>query len=156
MPQMEEYWRYLLTGIPTVLLLGLICRMLGKLMQPFTEWVSFTGECVSAAQTEQGTLLRVQFADANRLHHTAVFLTDHPTAAALHEGDAVKIALRAKAFAAGEYPDTDPEPIQSRSIYLAEEKRRLLRRAILKELCFGLISCGIAFALFYLAMQKFF
>ncbi len=156
MPQMEEYWRYLLTGLPTVLMLGLFCRMLGRLISPFAEWVSFTGECLSAVQTEQGTLLRVQFADANHLHHTAAFLTDHPAAAVLHKGDAVKISLYARAFAAGEYPDTTPEPMQSRSIYLAAEKNRLLRRTLGKELCIGLVSCGIAFALFYLAMQVFF
>ncbi len=154
--QMPEYQRYLLTGAAAVLLLGCFCRMLGKIMQPFAEWVSFTGKCISAVQTEHGTRLQVAFTDANRLHHTAVFLTDHPNAAGIQQGDAVKISLRAKAFVSGEYPDTTPEPMQTRSIYLAEEKKRLLRRAVLKELCFGLLSCLAAFTLFYLAMQKFF
>ena len=142
---MQEYWRYLLTGIPTVLLLGLFCRMLGRLITPFAEWVSFTGECLSATPNEHGTLLRVQFAD-----------TDHPSASDIQQGDAVKIALRAKTFAAGEYPDSTPEPIRLRSIYLAAEKNLLLRRKLGKELCIGMFSCGVAFALFYLAMQIFF
>lgn len=154
--QMQEYWRYLLTGIPTILLLGLFCRMLGRLIAPFAQWVSFTGECLSATPDEHGTLLQVQFADANHLHHTAAFLTDHPTAAGIRQGDAVKIALRTKAFAAGEYPDTTPEPMQARSVYLAAEKNRLLCRTLGKELCIGLLSCAIAFGLFYLAMQVFF
>lgn len=153
---MQEYWRYLLTGIPTVLLLGLFCRMLGRLITPFAEWVSFTGECLSATPNEHGTLLRVRFADTNHLHHTAAFLTDHPSASDIQQGDAVKIALRARTFAAGEYPDSTPEPIRLRSIYLAAEKNLLLRRKLGKELCIGMLSCGVAFALFYLAMQIFF
>lgn len=154
--QMQEYWRYLLTGIPTVLLLGLFCRLLGRLIMPFAEWVSFTGECLSATITEQGVCLQIQFADRNRLNHTVVFLSDHPTAADIQPGTPVKIALRTKAFAAGEYPDSTPEPIQARNVYLAVEKNTLLRHQLFKEVCIGFLSCAFAFALFYLAMQVFF
>ncbi len=154
--QMREYWRYLLTGIPTLLLLGLFCRMLGRLITPFAEWVSFQGECLSAVPTEHGARLLIQFADANHLNHTVAFFTDHPTATRIRQGDSVKISLRAKAFASGEYPDSTPEPIRVRSAYLATEKNCLLRRKLGKELCIGLLSCAIAFALFYLAMQVFF
>ncbi len=154
--QSPEYLRYLLTGIATVLLLGLFCRFLGRMIAPFAQWVTFRGTCIHAEQTPQGTLLQIQFQDRNRLNHTAAFLTEHPHGAAVHPDDTVQIAMRAKVFAAGEYPDTTPEPIHARSIFLAAEQKKLLRRALLKELLAGILSCGTAFALFYLAMRHFF
>lgn len=154
--QAPEYLRYLLTGIATVLLLGLFCRFLGRMFAPFAEWVTFSSTCIHAEQTPQGTLLQVQFQDHNRLNHKVAFLTKHPSAAALQSDDPVKIALRAKVFSAGEYSDTTPEPFHARNVFLAAEQKKLLRRALLKELLVGILSCGTAFALFYLAMRHFF
>ncbi|MBQ4346649.1 MAG: hypothetical protein IJC75_05875 [Oscillospiraceae bacterium] len=154
--QAPEYLRYLLTGIATVLLLGLFCRFLGRMITPFAEWVTFRGTCTHREQTPQGTLLVVQFQDHNRLSHKAAFLTAHPSAAGLQPEDTVKIAMRTKVFAAGEYSDTTPEPLHARNIFPAAEQKKLLRRTLLKELLVGFLSCGAAFVLFYLAMKHFF
>lgn len=154
--QMQEYWRYLLTGIPAFILFGLFCRFIGRCITPFGEWVSFSGTCIAAEHTEQGTLLRVQFRDRHRLSHTAALLTAHPAAAMLQKDDTVRIAIRAKRFVAGEYPDTEPEPPTARTVYLAAEHKQILRRALLRECAIGLISCGVAFAVLYAAMQFFF
>lgn len=154
--QMQEYRRYLLTGIPAFILFGLLCRFMGRCITPFGEWVTFSGECLSAEQTEQGTLLRVRFYDRHRLSHTAALLTDHPSAKQLQPEDTVGIAIRAKAFVAGEYPDTTPEPPSARTVYLRAEQKKLLRRALLHECLIGVLSCGIAFAVLYIAMQFFF
>lgn len=154
--QMQEYWRYLLTGIPTFVLFGLLCRFIGRCITPFGEWVTFCGECLSAEQTEQGTLLQIRFYDQYRLSHTAALLTDHPSAAKLQKDDPVRIAIRAKAFVAGEYPDTIPEPASARTVYLGAEQKKLLCRTLLRECLIGLLTCGIAFVVLYIAMQIFF
>lgn len=154
--QMQEYWRYLLTGIPAFILFGSLCRFIGRCITPFGEWVNFSGKCLSAERTEQGVLLRVQFYDRHRLTHTAALLTAHPSAERLQNGDAVRIAIRAKCFVAGEYPDTKPEPPTARNVYLAAEQKRILGRALLRECVFGVISCGMAFTVLYFAMRIFF
>lgn len=74
------FGRYLLTGAALALLLGLICRGIGKLMQPFSRWKYFSGILKSVVQNASGTVLTVEFTDSRRMQHTVSFpvqMQDH-------------------------------------------------------------------------------
>ncbi len=151
-----EYWRYLLTGLSAAILFGICCHTLGRFLTPFGQWRSFSASCLSAQPTEQGTILIVAFFDRNRMRHQAALQTNHPSATAIHADTPLRIAIRTESFAAGTYPDLQPEPSTARTVYLAAEQKALLQRALLHVAVTGLPACLIAFLVFCAAMKIFF
>lgn len=146
-------WRYLITGIALAVLFGMICRAAGKLLSHFSKRICFTGTCTAAAAHEQQTAVAVQFTDGSRLTHTAAFRTSAPEAALLHPGDKAVVAIRTEIFASGEYPETLADARANGDILLRSEYRKMLAAALLRELLVQLICCGIAFAVFLIAMH---
>ena len=147
-------WRYFLTGLSLVVLVGLVCQAIGRLMTPLQAWRKFHGTCTEVIQTGTQSILCVQFQDAKQLSHSAAFRTEHASAAALHTGDPVAFAIRTDTFTAGCYADTAEAAAQNDGkILLRAEHRALLSQTLLRMLLRELIRCGIAFAVFLLAMK---
>lgn len=145
--------RYLITGIAFAVLLGMLCRAGGKLFSHFGRRICFTGTCTAAAAAAQQTAVAVQFTDSSRLTHTAAFRTSAPEAASLHPGDRAAVAIRTEIFASGEYPEMLADARANGDILLRSEYRRTLAAALLRELIVQLICCGIALAVFLIAMH---
>lgn len=150
LPQITGKWRYLLTGLPLAVLLGLIVHAVGQLAVPFGMWRRFRGTCNENTPEEGAHLLSVTFHDGRHLTHTAVFRTDAPEAASLHAGDDVDFAIRSEIFVAGSYENA---PDRSGDIVLRTTHRRWLLRSVLLTLLREAVKCCIAFAVFLLAMR---
>lgn len=148
--------RWLLTGLPLALLLGLVCRAAGRLIAFVGERAVFSAECAEVLPSENGTALYVRFQDSAGLSHRAALRTDAPAARALQTGDRVKIAVERQAFRMGSYPQTVPEAGNSRDVLLLPEyradRRKRFAAAVLREI----LVCGAALALFLFARHRFF
>ena len=146
--------RYLLTGTALAVLLGLICRGIGKLMQPFSRWKYFTGTLKSAVQTASGTVLTLVFTDSRRLQHTVSFPVQMQDSADKHPGSQMRIAVLCTLYEAGTLPH-DPENAADAAgkILPADICRKQLRREILHTLLCQLPVWAAAALLFAVSVR---
>ncbi len=148
--------RWLLTGLPLALLLGLVCRAAGKVFALYGERLVFPAECTASAPEGSGTAVCVRFQDRAGLSHRAAFFTDSPAARSLKAGDRVRIAVDCRAFRMGSYPQTVPEAAGSRDVLLLSAYRAERRKRLFLLLVKELLLCGAALALFLFARYRFF
>ena len=131
----DPFGRYLLTGAALALLLGLICRGIGKLMQPFSRWKYFTGTLESAVQTASGTVLTVVFTDSRRLRHTVSFPVQMQDHTDYRPGSQMRIAVLHALYEAGTLPQKPADAADAEGKILpADICRKQLRREFLRTL----------------------
>ncbi len=144
--------RYLLTGVPALITLLLICRAIGKLIEPFGEWVKFQGRCERVELKEQGCGLQVTFQDAQRLTHTAALYTAASQASPIQPGDTVAIVIRREAFHSGCYPATLEEIAGTPVVFLRTEQAPAFRKAWLRILLRQVCICVVSLLVFVAMM----
>ena len=130
--RLGPFGRYLLTGTALAVLLGLICRGIGKLMQPFSRWKYFTVKLKSAVQTASGTVLTVEFTDSRRMQHTVSFPVQTQDSADIHPGSQMRIAVLCTLYEAGTLPHNPENAADAEGKILpANICRKQLRRGFL-------------------------
>ena len=140
-------WRYFITGALLLLLFGLCCRAIGRVLAPFGVWRVFSGTLTES----DGRRVCAVFTDAHRLQHTAAFLLPEETV--LPPETPLKFAIRAEVFSAGTYPQTLAAADSSQDILPYSAYRAWCRRTVLGILLRELIFCGIALAAFLVSMR---